>query len=318
MSDTLITVPIAQACVTLAPSSKAQEAANCVWAAATLGLSDASVAVPLVGTCVRLVPSFNEQNAANSVWAAAKLGLSDASIAVPLARACVRLTSSLKAQEAANSLWGAATLGLSDAHITAPLAQACVRLAPSFNAQSAANSLWAAATLGLWDASLVAPLAASCVELVPTFDLPEARQVLQACYASAIVRAAVDDTTCSRCWALFRSKTQPLTISDGQRVVAAALRRLGFEARLETPVLDRLLFVDIAARLPAPEGGAGGPGLPLPSCTTALRTSSALRSCQPRALRLPAAHPMARRCCETGSCAAPRAALLRATRPTCA
>ncbi len=137
----------------------------------------------------RLAPTFKAQDAANTLWALAKLGVSDAGLVRPLAEAAVRLAPTFNAQGTANTLWALAALGVSDAGLTRPLAEAAVRLAPTFNAQEAANTLWAAASLGLREASLVASFITAVARHSHGFALDAASSVLQAHYAGLSVGA---------------------------------------------------------------------------------------------------------------------------------
>ena len=57
---------------------------------------------------------FNAQEAANSLWAAATLGIRDDAIVGALAAACVAQSRTFIAQDAANSLWAAAAIGMRD------------------------------------------------------------------------------------------------------------------------------------------------------------------------------------------------------------
>jgi len=75
---------------------------------------DEAVVGPLAGACVSLSRSFDAQNAANSLWAAATLGVRDEAVIGPLAGACVSLSRSFNAQDAAKSLWAAAVFDIRD------------------------------------------------------------------------------------------------------------------------------------------------------------------------------------------------------------
>jgi hypothetical protein len=66
------------------------------------------------------------KNAANSIWAIATLGVSDVRIIDALAQACVSRVKEFNAQCAANSIWAIATLGVSDVRIIEALAT-CLR-----------------------------------------------------------------------------------------------------------------------------------------------------------------------------------------------
>ena len=69
---------------------------------------------------------FNAQNAANSIWAIATLKVFDAHVISALAQSCVVRVRDFNAQAAANSIWAIASLGVSDARIISSLSQACV------------------------------------------------------------------------------------------------------------------------------------------------------------------------------------------------
>jgi hypothetical protein len=89
--------------------------ANILQAAAKLAVDTREPALQslLRETC-SMSSGFNAQNAANSLWAAATLGLRDDAVIEPLAGACVSLSRSFNAQDAANSLWAAAVLDIRD------------------------------------------------------------------------------------------------------------------------------------------------------------------------------------------------------------
>ena len=184
------------------------------------------------------------------------LGLSNMLVVEPLAGACADRARDFKAQEAANSLWACAKLCLTNKLVVEPLARACVALTHNFNAQDAANSLWACATLGLTDNSVIEPLSSQVSRYAAALTPDEAHQVLQAHFCGL----AVEDATLSACWALHQARRECPTISEGQRAVAASLKRLGFATRLEAKILRGLISIDIVATEPpagaaAPEAG---------------------------------------------------------------
>jgi hypothetical protein len=54
-----------------------QEAANSIWAIATLGITDPHVISSLCEACVARVRDFNPQDASNALWSAAVLNITD-------------------------------------------------------------------------------------------------------------------------------------------------------------------------------------------------------------------------------------------------
>ena len=66
----------------------------------------------LEGAAVRVAPSMKAQEVANSLWALATLGwqAGEGSMRCALAAAAVRVASSMNAQDVANSLWALATI----------------------------------------------------------------------------------------------------------------------------------------------------------------------------------------------------------------
>ena len=177
--DEAIVGPLVVAACRVAQTFNAQGAANCLWAVATLGICDEAIIGTLATACVSLSRTFNAQGAANCLWAAATLGVRK-DIVRPLALACVEQSRSFSVQDAANSLWAAAKLDVQDMAIIGPLVAACVFHSHTFNAQGAANSLWAVATLGFHDEVVIHKLASACVAKSPTFNAQNAANSLWA------------------------------------------------------------------------------------------------------------------------------------------
>jgi hypothetical protein len=86
---------------------------------------------------------MNAQDAANSLWAVATMGVSDEAIIAPLVHACVERTRNMNAQGAANSLWALAVLGVLDEVVVEPLAIAVSRLSARFSVANAQQVLQA-------------------------------------------------------------------------------------------------------------------------------------------------------------------------------
>jgi hypothetical protein len=99
----------------------------------------------LLEETLRMSGGYNAQDAANSIFAVATMGVDDPRIVNGLARACVTRVRDFNPQDAANSIWAVATLGVTDPHVISSLSQACVARVRNFNPQNAANSIWAVA-----------------------------------------------------------------------------------------------------------------------------------------------------------------------------
>ena len=109
---------------------------------------------------VRLAPSFsNAQAAANCVWAAATLGIEKRfSILPPFFILLSAIFYSLVGHMVClglQSLSYSFSLIFTNSAVIEPLFAAAAKLSPYFNAQEAANSAWAAATLSLTDKSIL-------------------------------------------------------------------------------------------------------------------------------------------------------------------
>ena len=74
--------------------------------------------------CVARVRDFNPQEAANSIWAVATLGITDTHVIAALSQACVARVSDFNTQSASNALSSAAVLNITDKAITNPLTEA--------------------------------------------------------------------------------------------------------------------------------------------------------------------------------------------------
>jgi hypothetical protein len=71
----------------------------------------------LAKSCVSHKDLFTSQDAANSLWAAATLRVSDVFVIDTLVQAFLEHIELCKVQEAVNALWSLATLGVSDADV---------------------------------------------------------------------------------------------------------------------------------------------------------------------------------------------------------
>ena len=70
------------------------------------------------------VRDFNPQEAANSIWAIATLGITDPHVISSLSEACVARVRDFNPQAASNALWSAAVLNITDKDITYSLTAA--------------------------------------------------------------------------------------------------------------------------------------------------------------------------------------------------
>ncbi len=112
----------------------------------------------LFDEAIRMSGGYNAQDAANSIWAVATMGVDDPRIVNGLAKACVNHVRDFNEQDAANSIWAVAALGVADPHVISILSEACVNRVRDFSSQAAANSLWAIATLGVADPHVISSL----------------------------------------------------------------------------------------------------------------------------------------------------------------
>jgi hypothetical protein len=87
----------------------------------------------LLNEALRMSEGFQAQEAANSIWAVATMGVDDSRIVNGLARACVARVRDFNPQDAANSIWAVATLGVTDKHVISSLSKACVARVKDFN-----------------------------------------------------------------------------------------------------------------------------------------------------------------------------------------
>jgi len=156
----------------------AQEAANSIWAVASMGVDDSRIVNGLSRACADRVKDLNPQNAANSIWAVATLSVTDQQVISSLSQACADRVRDFNPQAAANSIWAVATLGVTDPHVISSLSLACVERVKDFNPQAAANSIWAVATLGVTDPHVISSLSLACVERVKDFYPQDASNAL--------------------------------------------------------------------------------------------------------------------------------------------
>jgi hypothetical protein len=158
---------------------EARNIANILHAGAKLRIDyQNEVMRKLFNEAMRLSDGFEAQEAANAIWAAATVALEDARVVNALARACVDRVREMKAQEASNALWSIATLKVSDDHVITALSQACVDRVRVFNAQDASNALWSIATLKVSDDRVITALSQACVERVREMNAQGASNAL--------------------------------------------------------------------------------------------------------------------------------------------
>jgi predicted lipoprotein len=113
---------------------EARAVANILHAGAKLKVdSHHDVMKRLLNEALRMSEGFQAQEAANSIWAVATMGVDDSRIVNGLARACVARVRDFNPQDAANSIWAVATLGVTDKHVISSLSKACVARVKDFN-----------------------------------------------------------------------------------------------------------------------------------------------------------------------------------------
>lgn len=166
-----IIYPLANACVRLKDLLNAQGAANTMWALATLNITDITIVHPIADRCAALTNSFNAQNAVNCLWAAAIFNIKDMSFIHNITTACISRTHQFTPQGASNCLWAMATLQINDPALIGPLLNVCATMSTVFASQDAANSLWAAATLSFRDNSVTDLLVSAAIARVSNFTL---------------------------------------------------------------------------------------------------------------------------------------------------
>jgi hypothetical protein len=246
----------------VAPSMKAQNVANTLWALATLGwqASEGSMRSVMERAVMRVAPSMKAQNVANALWALATLGwqASEGSMRSVMEGAAARLASGMKAQDVANTLWALATLGWSSSEgpTRSVLEGAVMRVALSMNTQAMANTLWAAATLG-WQASVEL---AACFEhavstlsrdndVVPLSTLVLS-QLFQAHAASQLFGlgglVALPLPILQAAVVAYRDNKRKSAVLSAQREVGESLQRLGVAHALEHITADGLFSIDLA------------------------------------------------------------------------
>ena len=190
---------------------------------------------------------YNAQDAANSIWAVATMGVDDPRIVNGLANACVDKVREFNSQNAANSLWAVATLGVTDAHVISSLSDACVQRVKDLNPQNLSNALWSAAVLNIADSAITYPLTAAVSERFKTITRFEhAQQCLQAHYSGL----TLSDEAVKHFHAILMAHPEPTSISNNQLAVSATLTRLGYSPRLEVPVFNGLVTTDLVIEMP--------------------------------------------------------------------
>jgi hypothetical protein len=169
---------LARACVDRVRVFNAQDASNALWSIATLKVSDDRVITALSQACIERVREMNAQGASNSLWSIATLKVSDDRVITALSQACVERVREMNAQEASNALWSIATLKVSDDHVITALSQACVDRVREMKAQEASNALWSIATLKVSDDRVITALSQACVDRVREMKAQEASNAL--------------------------------------------------------------------------------------------------------------------------------------------
>jgi len=127
-------------------SFKAQEAANVLWALATLQKrAGGELWVALESLSYNMARSLSPQNVANILWAFATSGKRpSAGMLCALQERAEETGNFFKAQDVANTLWAHATIGKQPGERLLKVLEArAVEIAHCFNPQNIANTLWA-------------------------------------------------------------------------------------------------------------------------------------------------------------------------------
>jgi len=279
---------LSHACVDRVRDFNPQDAANCIWAVATLGVTDPHVISSLAYACVAKVKDFNSQDAANSLWAIAKLGVTDPHVISSLSEACVARVRDFNPQDAVTSIWAVATLGVTDPHVISSLSQACVTRVRDFNPQDAVTSIWAVATLGITDPHVISSLSQACVTRVRDFNSQNGSNALwsaavlsindkaitnpltaavserfktitrvdhaQQCLQAHDSGLTLSDVAVKHFHSILLAHPEPTSTSNKQLSVSATLSHLGYSPRLEVPVFNGLVTTDLLIEMPSFDG----------------------------------------------------------------
>jgi hypothetical protein len=224
-----------------------QDAANSLWAAATLHVSDVFVIDTLVQAFLEHIELCKVQEAVNALWSLATLGVSDADVISAILHGCLDRAHGFQAQQAANALWAVASLGVHEKEVISVLAKACFYRAGDFNQQEASNALWSAAVLNISDTAVTQRLASSVSERylsITRFD--QAQQCLQAHYSGI----NLPEEVIQHCHVVVQTRTEPYRKSKSHLAVSAALTRLGYSPRLEVPVFNGVVTTDLVIEMP--------------------------------------------------------------------
>jgi hypothetical protein len=266
----------------------AHSISNCLWAAATLEITNWDLIRRLYDVCIRRIKDLTHQGLCNCFWAVAILGetCKNDDVVSPLLKACLEQLRYFKAVDLSFFFKSVALLGITDQEVIQDISQICISRVNEFSAQNAVTCLWAIANLGeeITGSSFTSIIADLCLQqykelkdrdvVVCLWSLAvldnhrfsklssilrlvilsrykfitshgEAFQCLQAHYSGIIL----SEDVLVHFHAIAREKKLSLSTTGSQDAVAEALRLVGYSPRLEVPLFDGLVTVDIVIDL---------------------------------------------------------------------
>jgi len=239
-----------------------QALANTLWALATLGRTgDGAFVSALLAAALPQLGSFNPQNVAITAWTLAKLAHCADPLLETAADLVLSLTDRMTPQNISNTAYAFATLRhpRASALVAALVERSAARLA-DFTEQNLTNLLWsvAAADARSLSAAALGALAAGCAREERKWS---ASGLSQLHLAHMHVKGAYDGyallpppllARCIEAQTLRQAQIAAQPISNAQRQLVAALRRLGLSPQEEAPALDGAYSID--ALLVTPSG----------------------------------------------------------------
>jgi very-short-patch-repair endonuclease len=239
-----------------------QNVANTLWALATLGRTgDGAFVSALLAAALPQLGSFNPQNVAITAWTLAKLAHCADPLLETAADLVLSLTDRMTPQNISNTAYAFATLRhpRASALVAALVERSAARLA-DFTEQNLTNLLWsvAAADARSLSAAALGALAAGCAREERKWS---ASGLSQLHLAHMHVKGAYDGyallpppllARCIEAQTLRQAQIAAQPISNAQRQLVAALRRLGLSPQEEAPALDGAYSID--ALLVTPSG----------------------------------------------------------------
>jgi len=256
--DKTLTKHLFEACIHRVNDMTHLDLSNCIWAVATLGedFANEHVIQVLLDVCTKHTYKFSAQQVSMTFWSIAKLGVFNKEFVKEISTICVARIEDFNSKQVCMCLFGMASMGIENTGklVFQVLIQASLNLCRIFNEHDLASCLWSLATLDqvclddIQCHELYTLLVLTINTRFPIINsLSDAKQCLQAHYAGLkLCNEAVDHfrLILQRCSSRIKS-----TIS--QVAVATALENLGYLPKLEFPILDGLLSVDIVIDIPS-------------------------------------------------------------------